>query len=233
MPRRRGLTMRTSSSIVAACVLVGLAGSIAAQPASPEAPNASKPIAPAAEPAKPAIPAGHPQIPLPTVGQDWPKAKAEDVATVDAIMKSFYSVPAGAPGEARDWNRYRSLFVPEARMIPARPGPDGTSGTIFLPVTEYVDANKVYFEKGGFSDREVFRRVEEFGNIVHVWSTYESRHRATDAKPYSRGINSIQLLKDGSRYWIVNVFWDHERSESPLPAKYIEKVVDKPAEGTH
>jgi hypothetical protein len=172
------------------------------------------------------IPAGHPEILLPKVAADWPKAKVEDVASVEAILGAFYAVPAGAPGEARDWDRFRSLFVPDARMIPARPGAAGASAALYLTVQNYVEANKTYFEKGGFADREVSRRTESFGNIVHVWSTYESRRKPSDAAAYARGINSIQLLKDGERYWIVNVFWDHERPDSAIPTKYLTTPKD-------
>ncbi len=203
--------MTRPSAVYALLVALGLVG--AGQPAQPEK-----------QPAKqPEIPTGHPQIPLPTVGDAWPKARSEDVASIDALMAAFYAVPAGEPGQARDWDRYRSLFVPDARLIPARTGPGGSSAALFLSVSDYLEANRTYFEKGGFSDREVGRRVEAFGNIVHVWSTYESRRRAGDADPYSRGINSLQVLKDGGRYWIVNVFWDHERAENPIPERYLER----------
>ncbi|MBM4107557.1 MAG: hypothetical protein FJ255_01885 [Phycisphaerae bacterium] len=176
----------------------------------------------AVQPAKqPEVPTGHPQIPVPRVEEDWPRAAPDDVASIDAILKAFYEAPAGLPGQARDWDRFRSLFVPSARMIPARPGADGTSGAYFLTISDYVDANRTYFEKGGFSDREVGRRTEEFGNIVHVWSTYESRRKLDDPAPYIRGVNSVQLLKDGNRYWIVNVFWDYERPDTPIPDKYL------------
>lgn len=209
--------MNTSMSLVAASALAGLLGGLSMQPAGQTVPDGGE------KAQQPAVPSGHPQIPLPRVAETWPKAKAEDVSSVDAIVGAFYSAAAGAPGEARDWDRFRSLFVPEARMIPARTGPQGAAGTIFLSIADYIDANKTYFEKGGFSDREIGRRTETFGNMVHVWSTYESRRRAEDPAPYSRGINSLQLLKDGPRYWIVNVFWDHERADAPIPDKYTLK----------
>ncbi|CAG0961053.1 hypothetical protein PHYC_00728 [Phycisphaerales bacterium] len=174
------------------------------------------------QPEKPAnVPAGHPQITIPKIGENWPTAKPEDVDSVDAIIKAFYDAPAGAPGQPRDWGRFLSLFVPDARLIAARPGPEGSSGAMFLPAPDYVEANKTYFEKGGFRDTEIGRRVETFGNMVHVWSTYESRRKADDPAPYIRGINSLQLLKDGKRYWIVNAYWDYEREDNPLPEKYV------------
>jgi hypothetical protein len=162
---------------------------------------------------------GHPQAPRPA--PDWPQPRQADVASLDAIVKAFYDSTAGPAGQARDWDRYRSLFLPEARLIPARPSPDGGAGAMFLGVNDFVDANRKYFEKGGFFDAEVARRVEEFGNIAHVWSTYESRHVREAPEPYIRGINSIQLLKDGARWWIVSVYWDYERPESLIPGRYL------------
>jgi hypothetical protein len=163
-------------------------------------------------------PAGHPAIPKPA--DQWPKAKPEDVASVESIVAAYYASTSGKPKQARDWERFKSLFVPDARLIPARPTADGGAGAIYLPVSDYIDANRKYFESSGFIDRESAHRVEVFGNVAQVWSTYESRRQETDVEPYSRGIASIQLLKDGGRWWIVNVFWDFERPDNMIPAKY-------------
>jgi hypothetical protein len=56
-----------------------------------------------------------------------------------------------------------------------------------------------------------------------VFSSYESKRTAQDAKPFSRGINSIQLLNDGKRWYVVTIFWDSERPDNPIPAKYLPK----------
>jgi hypothetical protein len=71
----------------------------------------------------------------------------------------------------------------------------------------------------GFFESEIHRRVERFGAVAHVFSTYESRH-ARDEKPFVRGINSIQLVRDGKRWWIASVVWDTERPDNPIPADY-------------
>ncbi len=167
---------------------------------------------------------GHPAVPRPVA--DWPEAKPEDVGSIDAIVSALYGLTSGAAGQPRDWDRFRSIFLPEARLVAARPAADGSAGAFFLKATEYVDANRKYFEKGGFFEKEVARRVERFGNIAHVWSTYESRHTPDAPEPYIRGINSIQLLKDGDRWWIVNVYWDFERDTDPIPAKYLQTSPD-------
>jgi hypothetical protein len=76
------------------------------------------------------------------------------------------------------------------------------------------------FARQGFYEKQIAVRVEQFGNIAHAFSTYESRYAAADPQPFTRGINSIQLLKDANRWWVVSIFWDAERPTNPLPAKY-------------
>jgi hypothetical protein len=164
-------------------------------------------------------PAGHPVVLKP--GTDWPKAKAEDVASPAAIVAAYYASTSGEPGKPRDWERFRSLFHPQARLIPARPTGDGGSGAFFLSVNDYIDQNQKYFDKIGFVDSEAASRIESFGNIAQVWSTYESRRTASKGLPYARGIASIQLLKDNDRWWIVNIFWDFERENNAIPEKYL------------
>ena len=163
-------------------------------------------------------PAGHPVVLKP--GADWPKPKAADVSSVESIVAAYYAATSGTPNQPRDWNRFRSLFHPQARLIPARPTGDGGAGAFFLDVNDYIQQNQKYFDKSGFIDTEAARRVETFGNIAHVWSTYESRRSSAATEPYARGIASIQLLKDNDRWWIVSIFWDFERPGNPVPEKY-------------
>ena len=183
---------------------------------------ASQPTNQPGGPPKGQMPAGHPGMINKDAATNWPKARTEDVASVDAILAAFYKVPAGQPGEPRDWDRFRSLFTPDARLIPARGTEGGGSMAMYMTVTDYVGLNKNYFEKGGFMDKEVARRVETFGNVTQVWSTFESHHSETDAEPYVRGINSIQLLKDGDRWWVVNVFWEMEGPDKKIPDEYLK-----------
>lgn len=149
-----------------------------------------------------------------------PPASPADVATMDAIVASLYDVISGPPG-ARNWDRFRSLFVPGARLIPTGARPTGEVGSRVLTPDDYIQRSAPRLEKDGFFEREVSRRMEKFGNIAHIFSTYESRHKADDAKPFARGINSIQLMNDGKRWWIVTVFWQAEDDKNPLPAEYL------------
>lgn len=148
-------------------------------------------------------------------------AKPEDVASMDAILAALYDVISGPAGKKRDWDRFRSLFAPGARLIPTAKSPDGSLIPRVVEPEGYIERSSPFFDKNGFYEREISRKVEQFGPIAHVFSTYESRH-APEEKPFSRGINSIQLFNDGKRWWVVTVFWDSERDGQPLPEKYLK-----------
>jgi len=148
----------------------------------------------------------------------------DDVSSIDAIINAAYDVISGPAGTARDWERERSLFWPGARLIPTATVPgrnDVDLAPLMLDVEGYIERVEPIFAKGGFYETEIARRTEQFGRIAHVWSTYESRHSRDDRDPFMRGINSFQLFHDGNRWWIVNIFWQHESAEHPLPERYL------------
>lgn len=164
----------------------------------------------------------HPVI-RPDANQGQPlETRTEDVSTIDGVMRAFYESTSGPAGQPRDWDRLRSLCGSETRFLAARPGNEGRSVIFSMTIEDYIMHNRRYFEKGGFYESEAARRVEEFGNIAHVWSTFESRRTEDAPEPYVRGIYSLQLLRDGDRWWILSVLWDHERPEAPLPEKYMQ-----------
>lgn len=192
-------------------LLLGAATSLAAQTSAPAA-------APTVKPLPGAI----------TSQANWPQPRVADVDSIDHILAALYDVISGPAHQARDWDRMRSLFVPGARLIPVRivPGTPNlktspNTDVLFLGIDDYIKLASAHMEADGFFEHSIHNDIAQFGNLVTIWSTYESRHALSDTKPFARGINSIQLLKDGGRYWIVDVYWDSERPETPLPAQYL------------
>ena len=151
-----------------------------------------------------------------------PQANSADVNSMDAIIAAVYDVISGPAGKKRDWDRMRSLFHPGARLIPTGHRPTGEYGSRVLGVEDYVSRGDAIFQKEGFFEKEVARQTEVFGHIAHVFSTYESRHSLEDAKPFARGINSIQLMNDGKRWWIITIYWQAEDDKNPLPEQYLK-----------
>ena len=150
-------------------------------------------------------------------------ADVRDVSSPEAIIAAVYDVISGPAGQKRNWERMRTLFVPDARMIATGKRPTGESTRRVLTVEEYIISSGPFLEKDGFFETEIGRKTEQFGNIVHVFSTYESKRAATDEKPFMRGINSIQLWYDGKRWWVITILWQSESNDTPIPEKYIDK----------
>lgn len=153
-----------------------------------------------------------------------PAANPADVSSPDAILAALYDVISGPAAKPRDWNRFRSIFLPGARLVPTRANPDGSERAHSISPDEYASGAGSYFEKNGFFEKEAARKAERFGGIMQVFSTYESRHTATDTRPFARGINSIQLFFDGKRWWIVTVFWQEESPAIPLPREFLPRA---------
>jgi len=197
--------------LILSCFLLGLTLHTGAQQSTPAAPATPPPVGTLA---------GHP---------DWPAAKNPgEVDTVDHLVDSLYGVVSGPAGQ-RDWDRFRALFVPDGRLAwivpesaatkdkPARKG-----DAVFLTPDMFVQQNDPYFKTNGFFERSIVKRVEEFGNLVEVWSTKESRDAKDDVQPSSRGIDSFQIVYTHGRFWIANLIFDDERPGVALPAKYLK-----------
>ncbi len=157
------------------------------------------------------------------MAQTTKDANPADVSSVDGIMKAVYDVISGDAGQKRDWDRFRTLFHKDARMIPTGTNPktNVTGANSFSP-EDYIKRVEPVFAKEGFHEREKARHTESFGNIVHAFSTYEAFHSLSEKTPFLRGINSFQLLNDGKRWWIMTIFWQAESSSTPIPKKYLK-----------
>jgi len=139
-------------------------------------------------------------------------AHASDVATLDAILGAMYDVISGPADQPRDWDRFRSLYAPGARLMPVVALPGEAARVRVLTPEEYIRRVEPIFAVEDFWERESSRQTETFGHVAHVLSFYESL-RSPDGVAFERGANSMQLIHDGSRWWIVSVIWNTSRSE--------------------
>jgi hypothetical protein len=154
--------------------------------------------------------------------QQEPGANAADGKSIDSLVTAVYEVLSGPAEQKRDWNRFRALFVPGAHLVPVSPQPGGGFAGRVLSVEDYIVRTEPLLAREGFYEQEAGRRSQQWGHIAHVFSTYESRH-AKGEKPFMRGINSIQLINDGRRWWVLSVLWDRESPEQPLPESYLKR----------
>lgn len=151
------------------------------------------------------------------------KDYSPQVATLDSTIETLYSVISGDKGVERDWDLFRHLFYPTAKLIPIGKNKEGKGMARYMSPEDYIStAGKTLIERG-FHEKEIHRITETFGSISQVFSTYESYHSKNDEEPFMRGINSIQLFNDGTRWWVMNIIWQQETEENPIPEKYLTK----------
>lgn len=156
------------------------------------------------------------------LGQSNRDQYTEKVKTLDSTIETLYSVISGEKGEERDWDLFRYLFTPDAKLMPSGKNQEGELSLRYWSVEQYIEQAGSYLVENGFYEKEIFRVEETFGTMTHLFSTYESYRSSKDEKPFTRGINSIQLMNDGARWWVVNIYWTGETKENPIPIKYLK-----------
>jgi len=149
-----------------------------------------------------------------------PNDYSKDVESLDSIIEALYDVISGEKGETRDWERFLYLFHKSGTLRSVGKTKEGKVDTRAMTPKEYVKRAEPFLVGNGFFEREIGRRTEQYRYITHIFSTYDSRNSANDSKPFSRGINSIQLMHDNDRWWIISILWNGETKEERLPQKY-------------
>src|SRR5690242_1536446 len=153
---------------------------------------------------------------------------APDGSSVDAILAAMYQSVSHGPEEEPNWKRMHEIFLPVGVLIPPK-RPDAQEFSV-LDVDAFQDrvqkgmaAAKQRGDSTAFFESEIARTSQCFGRVCQIFSTYEGKHAPSDAKPFVRGINSVQLVNDGARWWISSVTWDTEKPDNPIPAQYEKK----------
>ncbi|MEL6329801.1 MAG: hypothetical protein AAFR38_09080 [Planctomycetota bacterium] len=149
-------------------------------------------------------------------------ARAERAGVQDTI-DALYDVISGPAGEARDWDRMRSLFHDDAIMSVVPPEGSRRALPLRLNVEDYIERSGPILERDGFFELEIASEVEIYGTLAHSFSTYAAK-RTEDGEVFMRGINSIQLgrdLSDTERPWkVISIAWCQETPRTPIPAEY-------------
>ncbi|MEM7247896.1 MAG: nuclear transport factor 2 family protein [Acidobacteriota bacterium] len=128
-----------------------------------------------------------------------------DVQSLDAIMSALYECISGPAGE-RDWDRLNELFARDAKLIPLLPDDHGGLRPQYLSPQLFASQTAPYFREHDFYEVETSRDHQRFESLIQVFSRYEARHEP-EGPAFATGVNSVQVLDDGSRYWILNVAW--------------------------
>jgi len=155
-----------------------------------------------------------------------PLAVQPDWSSVDAIVTALYASVSHGPEYEPNWKRLRALFLPDARIVPPMAAGAPELAVLDPPAFEarirrYIQGRRERRERLGFTEREIARRENRFGNVCQVFSTYETRWSPHEAPPFARGVHSILLVEDGRRWWIAALVWDAEKPDKPIPPELL------------
>jgi hypothetical protein len=138
-------------------------------------------------------------------------------ATLEQLITAIDAAVSGPANQDRTC--FRALFLPDARLIPIRIAADGTATPRILTVQDWIDA-VAKRSATVLTERQLKVKTETWAHIAHLWSTYETR--VGDApKAADRGINSIQAIFDGKQWHMIEIVWQAEKPDDPVPAKYL------------
>jgi len=146
---------------------------------------------------------------------------SKNVASVGAVVNTFYQEISGKKGEKRNWTLFKFLFHPNAKLITAGKNDEREFQVQFMGAGDYIKSSEKWMVSNGFIENEISRKSEIFGKMAHVFSTFEAFNTKADTKPIVRGIYSFQLLHDGDRWWIINLYWTNENWMYPIPDMYL------------
>ncbi len=145
-------------------------------------------------------------------------------ATIDEVMETLYECISGPPG-GQDWERDREIYHPRALITRTRIE-NGKHVAYTFDYDEFVEATIPLLEGRSFYKIEIGRKTDIFGQIAHVYSTYEARETPDHPDLQFRGVNMVHLWNDDTRWWIMSIIWDNEREGLALPKEWLQPAGD-------
>lgn len=146
------------------------------------------------------------------------QADPKDVADINGIVSALYDVISG-PAGPRNWDRFKSLFYPGAKMGALHMSPKGLVLSQFSS-DDYIKNNEPLFRQYGFMEQEIGREVHQYGQVAQVFTAYQFKLMMPQPME-ERGINSLQLVKENGRWWIMDISWQEETKDNPIPKAYL------------
>ena len=131
-----------------------------------------------------------------------------DLATVDAVIQALYESTRHTREHPQDWERFRSLFVPNAVLMQA-----ASHGTYEYSMDSYIEEAQYFRDRDPteeWYETEVARETHQLDDVAHVFSVHVFGLDAerTQSKRYT---NSFHLVKDDEDQWhITSWHWSAE-----------------------
>lgn len=130
----------------------------------------------------------------------------DDRRQLDQLVRVFYEAISFEEGGMPDWDSIADLFSDHARITRVTP-----EAIDYMDLASFRNMAEELLEVGAFTsffERELARRTDRFGDVIHIASAYETRVSPAAVDHLERGVNSLQLVREGAEWKIVSLCWD-------------------------
>jgi hypothetical protein len=154
-----------------------------------------------------------------------------DVSTVEGVVEALYRGASFEAGGEPDWALLRSLMLPGAVVAqPVRGSEEVEPLTVDQLIARFEHALEgSTLRETGFHEAIVRTETTRFGRIAHCQVVFEPRTGGSSAALLGRGVDSIQLVLTGGRWWIAAIATELERPGQPIPESFAAAVRSGPA----
>jgi len=154
-------------------------------------------------------------------------AQVEDkrTQTIEGTVNGVLDIISGEIGEERDWDAFRNLFAPTAQTIVVNPKAPPHSQIMSMNIEEFIRYIGPMYAKDGFLEVETGITINEFNGIANVFQSYEAKNLKGNYE--EKGINSLQLVYNQDRWWIVSVTWTNADKNNPIPNEFLRPELRK------
>jgi hypothetical protein len=143
-----------------------------------------------------------------------PSASCASPAEPDGIPAALDAAISG-PAD-KDRACMKALLIPDARLTLVSLSADGTPSYRLETLDDWIARIKARGHTA-LEERQLKVRIERFGNIAHLWSSYTLQ---SDGKQTARGINSIQAIKEAGGWRVTSIMVQAESATALLPKEY-------------
>jgi hypothetical protein len=136
------------------------------------------------------------------------------IHALDETLREMYAVISFPEGGEPDWEEMKRVFHRQARFTRITP-----EGIDYFDLQSFQAMAMEMLDRGvytAFFEEEIARRMQIFGSMAHVLSAYQTKRSADAASYLARGVNSIQLLWEGSSWRVLSLLWDEALPGNPL-----------------
>jgi hypothetical protein len=139
------------------------------------------------------------------------------VKSIDGIVNEILEIISVEKGESIDLDKFRNLFVPNARFSMLMPNDSIPQPLETVSLEEFAEMlDDPYYEEG-YLEYELGKVVDEYNGIAHVFQSFYGKDSEGVEE---RGITSYQLVFFNDRWWIVNILWTTDGNGVEIPEKY-------------